>query len=136
MKMRWDKRAESISFETTIFIILNVVFVVLILIFVNSSGKGAFIYEEMYAKQIALLIDNAEPGMTLGLDIAKAVELAEENGVAREKTIVINKEEGRVEVSLSEKGGHSFEYFSDYDVDLSFTGDHLFMKIKEAENVE
>lgn len=136
MKMRWNKKADTIVLETTIFIILNLVFIFLLLIFVYSSGKGAFIYEEMYAKQIALLIDNAEPDMIMGLNMEKAVELAEENGKPRDEIVSINKEKNEVVVSLSSKGGHSFQYFSDYDIEVKFVQDNLQIKIRESENVE
>ena len=131
MKMRWNKKADTIVLETTIFIILNLVFIFLLLMFVYSSGKGAFVYEEMYAKQIALLIDNAEPDMIVGLNMEKAVEIAEENGKPKDEIVSLDKEEGKVEVSLSSKGGHSFQYFSDYDVEIKFIQDNLEIKIRE-----
>ncbi len=130
MKIRC-KKADQIVLETTIFIVLNLVFIFLLLVFVYTSGKGAFIYEEMYAKQIVLLIDNAEPDMVIGLDMGKAVELAEENGKAIDNIVSLDKEENRVIVSLSNKGGHGFQYFSDYDVSVKFIQENLEIKIKE-----
>lgn len=134
--MRWNRKEGKITLETTIFIILNIVFIVLLMIFVYNSAKGAFIYEEMYAKQIALLIDNAEPDMILGLDMGKVLELAEENRLPVEKIVVLNKEKSKVEVSLSSKGGRSFKYFSDYDIEIKFIQDKLEIKIRERQDVE
>ena len=130
-----DKRAGTITLETLIFIILNAVFIFLLLFFVYGSSRGAFIYERIYAKQIALLIDNAKPDMTIGLDMEKAVEIAKKNKKPIDKIVSLNQEENRVEVSLSNKGGHSFKYFSDYDVELKQSESLLSIKIREK-NIE
>lgn len=126
----YDKKADTVILETTIFMILNLVFIVLLLIFVYGSGKGAFVYGEKYAKQIALLIDNAEPDMIIGLNMEDAVRIAEENGKSKDKIVSINKEENKVIVSLSPKGGHSYQYFSDYDVSTQLTENYLTIKIR------
>lgn len=131
VKCRWNKKADTIVLETTIFIVLNILFIVLLLIFVYSSGKGAFVYEEVYAKQIALLIDNAKPNMTIGMDIEKLVKIAESNGKAIDKIVSIDEKENKVIVSLSNKGGHSFQYFSDYDIEFRQTEMYLSIIIKE-----
>lgn len=118
--MRWNKKGISITFEMTIFIILNIVFILLLLIFVRSAGSGAFVYEKIYAKQIALIIDNSEPDMTVSLDMEKAMGIAEKNGKRLEDMVKINSENNEVTVSLSPRGGHVFQYFSDYKVSPQF----------------
>lgn len=137
----WSKRADTPLYETIIFLVLNLVFVVVLLIFVWSSGGKAFVYEQIYAKQVALLIDNAKPGMTIFLDVTKIVEVANEKikTVDLDKIVVINQEENKVIVDLSGQGGHSFQYFSDYDISTELNydyGNQKFLKIEIKEKSE
>jgi len=124
-----NKKGGTEVLETTIFIILNVVFVALLLIFVYNSKNGAIVYEDIYAKQIALIIDNAEPGMVIGINMETLLEKAEKNGISKEKTVSIKGNE--VIVSLSENGGRGFSFFSDYDVEVNFVENFLEIKVKE-----
>jgi hypothetical protein len=126
-----NKKADTIILESTIFFILNSVFIILMLLFIYSSGRGAFVYEQVYAKQIALIIDNAEPDMSIGLNIEELVKIAEKNNKQIDKIVSINKEENEVIVSLSNSGGHSFQYFSDYDIEFIPTKKDLSIIAKE-----
>lgn len=120
--------------EAIIFLILNTVFFVVLLIFVYNVGTRSFVYEETYAKQIAMVIDNVEPEMAILMDINKAVEFAEKNKKSIEEIIQLDKGNNRVKVSF-DKGGYSYEYFSDYDVDLKVDGNWLSIVVKEKEEV-
>ena len=62
-KLVKDKRGKM-TFLTGVvmFIILNVVFFTVLFLFLGIKGTGSGIYEQIYAKQIALLIDQAKPG--------------------------------------------------------------------------
>lgn len=126
-----NKRGDTFVLETTFFIILNVTFFVVMLVFVNRAASGTVIYEQTYAKQIALLLDNAKPGTTVFLNIDKGVEIAKENKIALEKIVEINEKENRVKVALAGKGGYSFQYFSDVSVEIKFSEDSLVLIIKE-----
>jgi len=127
-----NKRGDTYVLETTFFIILNVIFFVMMLVFVNRAASGAVIYEQTYAKQIALLLDDAKPGTTISLNMDKGVEIAKENKIAVDKIVEINEKENRVKVSLTGKGGYSFQYFSDYSIEIGFTENFLVLKIKEG----
>jgi hypothetical protein len=124
-----DKKAKIVM-ETLIFFILNLVFFVVILTFVYSSGDREFVYEQTLAKEIALIIDNAKPGMIISLDLTEYIEVAEENKQPIEKIVKLNKEENRVEVNLKQKGGYSYQYFSDYEVSVESEKKLLFIVIK------
>lgn len=99
--------------ENVIFIILNVLFLAILILFLLRQGQGAVILEQSYAKQIALLIDSAKPGMTLVLDMSKAKDLLEKNGLDFENIII--KTDNIITVKLSESGGYSYSYFNDVD---------------------
>lgn len=102
--------------ENIIFIILNLAFLTILILFLARQGQGAVVLEQSYAKQIALLIDSAKPGMTMILDMEKAKELAEKNGIAFED--IINKNKNVITVKLSEEGGYSYSFFNDVDIGL------------------
>lgn len=108
-----NKKA-AILIENVIFIILNILFLAILILFLLKQGQGAVLLEQSYAKQIALLIDSAKPGMTIILDMSKAKDIAEKNGLEF-KDIVTNTN-NVITVKLSEKGGYSYSYFNDVDV--------------------
>ncbi len=123
--MKINQKASSELLSTSLFLILNLVFVVILLVFVSNSSQGAYVYEEMYAKQIALFIDNAEPGTLIGLNIEKAVEIAGKNKKPLDKIIRIDENTNEVIVSLSSGGGRSYKYFSNYKVSTQIVEDKL-----------
>ena len=126
-----NKKGEGIVLEPIIFIILNLFFFVVMLVFVYNSGSIAFIHEQTYAKQIALFIDNAEPEMSMLIDLSEVVEIAEKNKQPLENVVQLNKEENKVEVKLKKNGGYSYQYYSDYKIDLKMEGNLLLINIKD-----
>jgi len=114
--MKERDRRGKILMENVIFIILNVLFLAILILFLLRQGQGAILLEQSYAKQIALFIDSAKPGMTIILDMGKAKGLAEKNGLKFEE-IIINAN-NIITVKLSEDGGYSYSYFNDVDVSI------------------
>ena len=80
--------------------------------------------------EIALIIDNAKPGMIVSLDITKYIEIAGKNKQAIENIVKLNKEENSVEVNLKQKGGYSYQYFSDYEISIKPEKRLLIISIK------
>ena len=127
-----NKRAETDIMKALLFIILSMVFFSLILYFIYSSAGKSLIYEQVYAKQIALIIDNSKPDMAVSLNVSKAVEIAEKRHLNINNVFKIDNKEKKVIVSLSGKGGYSYYYFSDYNVTGRITSDKLLViQIKE-----
>ena len=54
------KKKGSILTGNIIFILLNLLFLSILILFLIKQGEGAIVLEESYAKQIALLIDSAK----------------------------------------------------------------------------
>lgn len=129
--MNKKNKKAKIVMETLIFLILNLVFFVVMLVFAYSSGDREFVYEQTLSKEIALIIDNAKPTMVISLDISKYIEIAEENKQTKENIVKLNKEENRVEVNLKQKGGYSYQYFSNSDVSIDLEKNLLSIYIKE-----
>jgi len=122
--------------STAIFIVLNVVVFFGLLFFVSFAGDRGFVYEQKYAKQIALLIDNAKPEMVILLNVGDIVEIAEKNNMFLGDVISLDKDENLVKVSLGgSKRGYGYQYFSDYDVDLKLNGEMLSVIVKDKEVV-
>jgi len=115
-----NKKA-AILMENVIFIILNILFITILILFLLRQGQGAVLLEQSYAKQIALLIDSAKPGMTIILDMGKAKDLAEKNGLEFKDSVT--KTNTIITVRLSTSGGYSYSYFNDVNVSLYPNGD-------------
>lgn len=108
------KKRANILIENVIFIILNVVFLGILILFIFKQGVGVVVLEQSYAKQIALLIDSAKPGMVITLDMIDAIEEADKE--AWNHNDIVNIQGNIVTVKLSEKGGHSYSFFNDVEV--------------------
>src|SRR3989344_9126361 len=98
-------RKGTILLENIIFIILNLVFLTILIIFVFSKMGSTAVLEERYAKQIALMIDAAKPEMEIHLNVEDALEKAKDENYDGE---IIQINENVVRVQLREKGGYEY----------------------------
>jgi len=111
-----EKRGNILT-EDIIFIVLNLIFFVIIILFISSKMSTAAILEEKYSKQIALLIDSAEPGMRIEIDMSEGIEKLENNW---DKDKIVNLNENIVTIKLKEEGGYSYSFFNNVEIsDLS-----------------
>ena len=106
-----DKRGDDLLYSALVFILVNLAFFVLMFLFVARAGHGTSIYEQIYAKQIALLIDSAKPGTTFDIDISKLYELAEKSNYEG-NFVEINPDENKIIVKLTDGEGYSFQHFN------------------------
>ncbi len=104
------KRGE-ILIESIVFIILNLAFLTILVLFLLKQGTGAILLEDSYAKQIALLVDSAEPGTIMEINMKRGLDLSEEKGVDFKEAVSFS--ENYVKVKLSEKGGFEYPLFND-----------------------
>lgn len=135
IKKRASKRA-NILIQNITFIILNLIFLSILILFLFSRTGSAAVLEEEYSKQIALIIDSAKPVMEIHLNMEKAKKLAEKNGLNfGEKGEVVRIEDNLniVTVRLSEKGGYSYSFFNDVDVDAYPKNEFYVFTINEKE---
>ena len=100
--------------STIIFLILNVLFFAGMFLFVVEKTNSHAVLEEVYAKKIALLIDNAEKGITMNIDVKELYEAAKENNYPAGQVININNEENKVTMKVKEGTGygHSYRYYT------------------------
>jgi hypothetical protein len=141
MRVLGNRRGDNLIYETVIFIVLNIIFFVVLLLFVGRATSGAGFLEQTYVKQIALIVDQAKPGMTVIFSMQDAVDLVKKldkskEGWANDKILAevvkINQEENKVIVKIGSRGGHSFRYFSGYNVTSEFKGNQCYIMVKEA----
>lgn len=110
------KKADSIITGEVIFIILNIVFFACMFFFVSKSATGEKIYEEMYAKKVALAIENSRPGIEMSIMLDKLYEFADANNIQRKEALKIDSEKNLVIVRLKKGEGIKYQFFSDYEV--------------------
>ena len=112
------KKRGQILVENVIFIILNLVFLAILILFIYSKSGGESVLEEKYSKQIALIIDSAKPGMTIHLNMEDAIKKANKNEWDLSKVVSVSG--NTVTVKLREKGGSSYSFFNDVQVFANF----------------
>ena len=108
----------NILTENIIFIVLNLAFITILLIFLFSKTESASVLEKKYAKQIALLIDAAEPLMTIHLNMEDALDVAEKENFPAGEIVKITG--NLVTVKLREDGGYSYSFFNDVEANANF----------------
>ena len=96
------------------FIILNVAFLTILILFLTGQGNGARSLEQLYAKQIALIIDSSNPAMTIIVDMEKGRAVADENEIPFSEVVKISG--NNVIVTLSKGGGYTYSFFNDVEV--------------------
>jgi hypothetical protein len=111
------RKKANILTENIIFIVLNLVFLTILILFLFSKMGSAAVLEEKYAKKIALIIDSAEPGMIIHLNMEDAIKEANEAGINLNRIILI--QDNIVRVQLNEEGGYSYSFFNDVEVNAN-----------------
>lgn len=103
--------------DTVITIILIVLFAAFLFVFVGQQKNGAGVWEDVYAKEIAQIINLAEPGDEISIDIHYATEIAKKNRYrALESIVKFDNENREVVVKLRDKGETRFSYFNDVEI--------------------
>jgi len=120
MILRGKRGSESVLHGELIFIILNLVFFCVLIGFASLRSTDVYLYEQVYAKQIALLIDQSKPGTIITMDVSKAYEVARKNSrLPLSGLFFVDNEKNQVRVQFSNKGtGYVFEYFTDAEIEF------------------
>lgn len=123
----------AILIENVIFIILNVVFLSILILFLARQASGAYVLEENYAKQIALIVDYGKPVMNIKLDMEKGIKVAEKNNFDFSNSVKIQG--NIVTVKLRDDGGYSYSFFNDVHAEAYYDTDGVYViTINEKEN--
>lgn len=111
--LRRGKKAE-VLIQNVIFIVLNLIFISMLMMFLWQQSGSEALVEETYSKKIALTVNSAKQVMEIKINMQDALEASKENGFDFSK--VVNIEGNTVSVKLSEKGGHEYNFFNDVSV--------------------
>lgn len=133
LKLKMNQKRGNILTENIIFVVLNVAFLVILALFLFSKTSDTGVLEEKYAKQIALLIDAAEPVMTISLDMKEAIEGAADENYPLDQIVMIN--ENFVTVRLSgDSQGYTYSFFNSVSANANFnttSGTGYYININE-----
>lgn len=114
--MKKNKKGNILT-ENIIFIVLNLVFLSILVLFLFTKMGSSAVLEENYAKQIALIVDSAKPGMIIHLNMEDAIETALDEGRNLKEVVLI--QDNIITVQLREEGGYSYSFFNDVQVDAN-----------------
>lgn len=109
------KKGELLT-ENLIFIILNLAFVLILAVFIFRQSGGGAGAEEFHAKQIALILDSAKPGMEIEVDLSRAEEV-DSRWFKENFENILSIEGNNILVKFSGDGGHEYSFFNNLDVD-------------------
>lgn len=112
--MKFRGKKGELLVENLVFIILNVLYLSILVLFLVKQGSGAVLLEDSYSKNIALLIDSARPNMVMHLNLNSLKEISDKNGIHFENVVKI--QDNYVTVKLSEKGGTNYHFFNHINV--------------------
>jgi hypothetical protein len=125
----------NILTENIIFIVLNILFLSILLGFVCLQGGGLGVIERSYSKQIALLIDGAEPETRILFDMENAFSEYKKDEIKWEDVVKVQGHE--VIVKLSEESESRYEFFNDVSVLVRpQSGGRYRFDISEKERIE
>ena len=116
-----NKRA-TILVSNIIFIILNLVFLTIVILFILQQGKGITTLEESYAKQIALIFDSAKPGMDIFLNFEEGAAVVRnkmgsqflQGNLFKQEVVTFDKNVVTVKLDkTNNRKGYSYSFFND-----------------------
>lgn len=114
--MKIVRKRGTILVENIIFIVLNVLFIAILILFISLRSGNAAVLEEVYAKQIALAIDSAKPGMIINLNMQEGIERAKNELGEDNINEIVSINNNVVRVKLREQGGYEYSFFNAVDV--------------------
>ncbi|MBS3076983.1 hypothetical protein J4233_01795 [Candidatus Pacearchaeota archaeon] len=100
-----------------IYILLVVAFVVVMFLFIQAQMSGASTWSDYYAKQIVQVINYAESGQKITLDVQRATEIAAGNEISRfQEMFEFDNVNSQVCVKLSLGVKTCYYYFNNVDI--------------------
>lgn len=125
------KRGSTLTLETVIFFILNIAFFVVMSGFVYNSVQNSAFYEQNYAKQIALIIDNSKTETSILIDVSEIVKIANENKKNINDIVKVDKAQNKISVSLRDGRDYSHRYFTNANIITKIDGNWLTINVQK-----
>jgi hypothetical protein len=120
-----------------VYLILLLVFLILLLVFFVWGRGSSTIWGKYYSKEISRVINLANPGDKITLDVQKATEIAKDNEIAKEEIFSFDNVNDKVCVKLSPGKKTCYSYFNDvdivnYKIEIGVPNNVLTFEISEA----
>ncbi|MBR9704611.1 hypothetical protein GOV12_04310 [Candidatus Pacearchaeota archaeon] len=131
-KLDKKKKGSVIILNTIVFIVIVVLFSAIMIFFAIRMGKSAPTFEELFSKQIALVIDKSLPGTNISMDISSLYEISRDNEYQGDLVKIDNKN-NFVFIKLVNGKGYSYKFFSDYDILWNIEDKRLYLYILRDE---
>jgi len=133
MEINFKKKGSSnVLGPVVIFVILNLMFFSMLLYFVIKQSTGAVVYEELYAKKIALLVDNARCNTDIVMNVSELSGVLEKNNYELANVFGFNSAKSEVVVRVASKGGYAYRHFSNCKLSSEIIDENLILKIGES----
>src|SRR3989344_1220414 len=112
-----NKKASDIVMQNVLYVLIVIIFVAGIFFFVQNQQNGASIWEKYYAKEISRVINFAQSGDNITLDIHKATEIAQKNKLSSFSEIFqFDNLNNEICVKLSLGRKTCYSYFNNVDI--------------------
>ncbi len=135
MVRKMDKKGVNLLSENVVYLLLVVLFVTSMFIGVTLVGRQVTLYEQVYAKQMALMIDKAEPGMEIEYRDFRIFKLAADNNAPRD-IVSVDNDRNVVTVRLSNNQGYSYQFFNDVGVSWNIVPEDRVIFLRIIESIE
>ncbi len=116
---KMDKKASigKLLTDHAVYITIILAFLVGMFLFINSQMNGAAIWEDYYSKEISKVVNIAQPGDEITIDIHKATEVAKRNDMINfDETFVFHNKDNKICVKLSLGRQTCYKYFNNVDI--------------------
>lgn len=106
----------EIVMNNFVYFIIVILFIIGLWVFVSGQMNGAAVWEDFYAKEITRVVNLAEPGQEIELDVHRGSEIGKKNEVPFSEMFRFNSVENEICVRLSESRRSCYNYFNDVSV--------------------
>lgn len=101
-----------------IFIVLTIIVVIFAVTAVYKYQNGGFLWEQYYSYSIAKMVNEAKVGDRIEMNMDKAVEVAQKNGIAEiDKIVKFDNEKKEVLVSFQLGKATAFPFLRNYNIE-------------------
>jgi hypothetical protein len=111
-----NKKAADLLTFNTVFITVLVLFVTLMFLFLYEKKDGAALQEDYYAKKIATIIDVAQPGDEISLDVHAATKIAKSNNIPFSDIFLFDNNQSEFCIKISSGRKTCYSYYNNVDV--------------------
>ena len=111
-----NRKASEILRYNVIYWLLLILFIVPLSIFIWLQMNSAVFWSDFYAKELSRVVNLAQAGDEMSMNIQKLTEIAARGGVPNNDVFTFNNQEKEICVKLSKGRKTCYNYFNDVNV--------------------